>query len=336
MKLPALLTSDLHLTDNPRDEYRWGIWKWLDEQNADGYFKTLVILGDLTDAKDYHSAALVNRMVRALHGASKRYERIIILMGNHDYLKAGSVFFEFLGAMNDRVRFITKPTTVDEDDKGLLAFFLPHSKNPTKDWAEFDFSHYDALFLHQTVTGAIASNGQKMEGESMPPLNAGRVFSGDIHVPQKIGPVEYVGSPYHVHFGDSFEPRCIELDHNGKAHDLHFETIRRVAVRVKNLRELRALEWGEGDQAKIKLVLSQADAHAWAKLKREIRDWLLKQGVTVEGIELELERTRRRLLEPGQPSPRSGPLSDPDAILAFVEAEDLGAEAYDVAMEILK
>lgn len=333
MKLPALLMSDPHFTANPRDEYRWGIWKWLEDQSADGYFKTLVIAGDLTDAKDYHSATLVNRIVGVIHAASKRFEEVVILQGNHDYLKEGHAYFSFLNLIPN-VRFITKPTEMMQDD-GPATMFLPYSKNPAKDWAGWDFSHYELLFLHQTVKGAIASNGQAMDGEELPPLNALKVYSGDIHVPQKIGPVEYIGSPYHVHFGDAFTPRCIELDRKGKAHDLHFETIRRLRLDILPDDESAIQYTKPGDQVKVRIHLTQADKHRWSALKRETLTWLEGRGLIVEGIEMELERPRRRLIDPGASSPLPVARTPSDALLRFVEAEDLGAEALDVGLELL-
>ena len=185
MKLPALLISDLHLTSNPRHEYRWGLFKWLANECASEKVKTLVILGDLTDAKGYHPAELTNKLVERITMLTWLGIEVIILPGNHDYLREGHTYFEFLRFIPG-VKFMQTMTALDEDD-GPTAFFLPHNKNPSKAWAGLDFSHYDYLFMHQTVKGSIASNGQLMDGEPLPPLNAVKVYSGDIHVPQVIG-----------------------------------------------------------------------------------------------------------------------------------------------------
>ena len=63
-KLAYLLVSDLHLTDNPRDEYRWGIFGQIDSVIQTYQPSCLVILGDLTDKKDNHSSELVNRLLQ--------------------------------------------------------------------------------------------------------------------------------------------------------------------------------------------------------------------------------------------------------------------------------
>jgi UDP-2,3-diacylglucosamine pyrophosphatase LpxH len=57
--MKAIITSDLHLTDRPQDEYRWGIFPWLVNQSKELEVENLFILGDLTDFKDKHSAKII-------------------------------------------------------------------------------------------------------------------------------------------------------------------------------------------------------------------------------------------------------------------------------------
>lgn len=292
----------------------------------------MIITGDLTDRKDYHPAVLTNRIVKEVLTLRAAVDEVIILMGNHDYLLEGHSYFSFLSSYAG-VHFVTKPTEFMLDG-GPSAYFLPHTKTPAKTWAGMDFSHYDLLFMHQTVTGSVASNGQVMDGEEMPPLNAGRVFSGDIHVPQKIGPVEYIGSPYHVHFGDRFKPRCLLIDRKLRQHDLHFETISRIAITAQGVDDLRRLKLRPGDQVKVKVKLAEAEAPEWSARRRAIADYLRRQEVELHGIELEVEKSARvlRRLLPGQASRK---VSAPDAVLGFVERNALGADAADAGLEIL-
>ena len=330
MKYPALITTDLHLTAAPSTEYRWSLFPWLAEQIKLEKVKTLLILGDLTDAKDNHSAELTNRIVKAIN--SLPVNDIRILCGNHDWLKKGQEYFRFLNFLPN-VEFITSPTE-DMDEGGPSAYFLPYSKEPAKDWKGMDFSHYDLLFMHQTVSGAIASNGQKLDGEALPPLNAGRVYSGDIHVPQVIGGLTYVGSPYHVHFGDHFKPRAILLDRDGKQHDLHFETISRVVVKVSSLKELDRKKFRAGDQVKLRVELAETDKHQWAKIRREAVAILEERGVEVHGVELIVVRALKRVELGGRPTRAS--FSPQESVLRFVEREELGAEVLDSALDILE
>lgn len=328
MKLPALLISDLHLVESPSTEYRWGLFPWLAEQLKTERVKTLLILGDLTDAKDNHSAKLVNRIVMAIN--SLPVERVVILAGNHDWLLKGHEFFRFLAVL-PHVEYISKPTE-DDEPSGPSAYFLPYSKSPAEDWRGMDFSHYEYLFMHQTVKGAKSSNGQLMEGEDLPALNAVKVYSGDIHVPQVIGGVEYVGSPYHVHMGDAFKPRCVLLERDGNAVDLHFKTISRVTLNVTSLNELRGLDLSAGDQVKLRVHLDEAEAHDWAAIRRKAQEHLVGQGVVIHGIELVVAKAERRF----GAVPVVRRVTPADAVKRFVDADELGGEALDVAMEILQ
>jgi DNA repair exonuclease SbcCD nuclease subunit len=329
MKLPALITSDLHLVSNESAAYRWDLFPWLNETIAEERVKTLLILGDITDAKDQHRAELVNKIVAAI--ASLKVPEIIILSGNHDWLQQGHEFFKFLN-MLPNVQFITQPRE-DLDVKGESAFYLPYSKQPAKDWAGFDLSHYRWVFMHQTIKGSISSNGQEMEGEDLPDLTgAGKIYSGDIHVPQVIGPIEYCGSPYHVHFGDKFKPRCVLLERNGNAVDLHFNTISRVTVAVGSIKELRRQKFRAGDQVKLRVQLAESEKHEWSRIKREAQAVLADQGVQIHGIELVVGKSDARL----RAVKSATSYSPEDSILRFVEQEDLTASAYEAAMEILE
>jgi len=257
---------------------------------------------------------------------------VVVLQGNHDYLRAGHSYFAFLDKL-ERMRFITQPTEAMDDD-GPSVMWLPHTKTPGTDWKDFDFSHYDLLFMHQTVTGAIASNGQAMDGEALPPLNAVKVYSGDIHVPQVIKGVEYIGSPYHVHFGDRFKPRAILLDRKGLPHDLHFETISRVTLKASSLRELRRVDWLKpGDHVKLRMSLAPSEKHEWSRIQREARATLEKAGVELFGIELQVSGDQARLERPQ--FGKNLTMTDEEVIERFVRQEDLGGDAFEAAMKVL-
>lgn len=333
MLLPALLISDLHLTANPRHEYRWGLFKWLVDECVSERVRTLLVLGDLTDAKDYHPAELTNRVVDSLTMLTKLGIEIVILQGNHDYLRAGHAYFQFLNHLPG-LKFITRMTDSMLDD-GPSAIFMPHSKNPSKEWAGLDFSHFNYMFMHQTVSGSVASNGQLMDGDELPPLNAGKVYSGDIHVPQVLGDVEYVGSPYHVHFGDRFKPRAVLIDKRNKAHDLHFETISRVTLKIKSLRELKAVDWLKPrDQVRLKIELPAAERHDWRRIRRDAQELLQRAEVDVDGIEL----TAPKITAPMTPLQRTASvaLTDDEVIERFVLTEDLGGDALDAGLRVLR
>ncbi len=332
MKLPAILASDLHLTANPADEYRWGLIPWLAKECESERAETLILLGDLTDAKDRHPAELVNRIVRGIQLLRKHVGRIIILKGNHDLLKTGHTFFQFLDAL-DGVEVISKPTE-DTIIGGASCMFLPHTRTPAQDWKGFDFSHFDYLFLHQTVTGARASNGQKMAGDTLPLLNAGKVYSGDIHVPQTIGLVEYVGSPYHVHFGDAFTPRCIAIDRDRRTFDLHFETVARLMLDVTGDEGVQqVMQLRPKDQVKLRIHLSESEKHQWRELRQVYVEACSYRSVQLCGLELKIGKARTRVTVGDRPAAMFDPRN---ALCKFVEDDGLGGELLDVGLECME
>ena len=333
MQLPAIVTSDLHLVAAPSCEYRWRIFPWLVSEARAERARTILILGDVTDAKDNHGAELVNRVVAGVRSLAE-VARVVVLAGNHDWLRSGHEFFKFLNAL-DGVRFVTEPWE-DDDVKGESALFLPHSKDPARDWAGLDFGHYRYGFMHQTVGGSRASNGQEMSGEELPDLSGfGKVYSGDIHVPQVVGPVEYVGSPYHVHFGDRFKPRVVLIGKGNRAEDLHMESPHRLAPRLQDLEAVRKLArtLRKGDQVKLTLELDESDSHDWARVKRLAAEEIRAAGATVAGIELSVLKSGQ-WFRPDRA--RSAALSPAQEVERFAEAEGLGAEATVAALDIVE
>lgn len=337
MKLPAIITTDLHLTANPDDEYRWGLFPWLKEQAKENRAKSVAILGDLTDAKDYHSSVLVNRVVKSITSLLEVVPQVLILQGNHDYLKDGHPFFSFLNSIPG-VKFITEPWSDTEEE--LSALWLPHTKNPAKDWNGYtDLSWYSHIFMHQTFKGSVASNGQEMEGEGMEKVNwineqlVPEIWSGDIHVPQKMKFVEYVGSPYHVHFGDKYDPRAILLERGGRRRDLKFETLSRYSLKCLSIEQLLKTKPRPEDQVKVKLVLDQSSQHEWPQAKQEVMAWAARHKVQLCDLKLEIDKGRRRLSRSDAPARA---LSQEEAMLEFVKQEDLGASVFEAGLEILE
>ena len=340
MKLPVILTSDWHLTANPRDEYRWGIFEWLAAKCRFHKVKTLCILGDLTDAKDFHSSTLVNRVVKNVLLLKKSVEEIIIMKGNHDYLKDGHAFFTFLSNYPG-IWFcdsIFEDTTPDR-----AALFLPHTKNVHQDWEHFDFSLYDYVFMHQTVHGSIASNGMAMQGEIKPDefksLPHTQIYSGDIHVPQDIGNVRYVGSPYHVHFGDAFRPRLLLLRDDGKngsdEMELYYPGISRVTIEADTPEKLhlQLAHLRPDDQVKIKINLEGWAHPFWDAIRKATLTRCKELGIICHGIDLVPPKSHRVLTSAAA---RIAKQSRPeDTLTQFVKYEDLGGDILDAGLDIL-
>lgn len=198
-----IITGDLHLSHNPRDSYRFAFMDWLAAYARKRKPDQIVIAGDLTEEKDRHPAELVNKVVAHVHTLAK-IAPVIALEGNHDYKDEGHAFFAFLSRIPN-TRWISKPTAIDD----MLC--LPHTNNHLRDWKHIDMGAYATRVCHQTFNGASVGFGRALEGIPLDALpRKGTTFCGDIHVPQSMERVVYIGAPYHVDFGDDYASRIIE------------------------------------------------------------------------------------------------------------------------------
>lgn len=276
--LSAILVSDLHLNERPSDQYRWGLFAWLVENKADA--DELLILGDLTDAKDRHSSQLVNRLYSSTMLLEEHF-RVIILKGNHDYVDPSHPFFEFLGSSSD-TRFIKDPEQLKLSIGSAL--FLPAGAEwPAK------LPKTDYIFTHATFSGAKAENGQSLTGVDPGLVRdyAGKVLSGDIHVPQKIGRnIEYVGAPYHTRFGDQFEPRVLYVSNGGKQTDWHFDAPYKHMLDISGPGDLHTVEVSADDHVKVRCHLRRADYVKWREYRQQIREIAAERHWKLFGAEV--------------------------------------------------
>jgi len=284
----SVLVSDLHLTSLVRDEYRWNLFPWLKKLIDRESVSRVWIVGDLTDAKDYHPSSLVNRVVKELTDLASYCDELIVLKGNHDGVDENLPYFAFLNAI-PKLRFIVKPTVLREE--GIL--LLPHTKTPEEDWKERDISRAKYILIHATVTGCISESGQQLEGVSRGWFmnTAAKIYAGDIHVPQTVGQVEYVGAPYHVRFGDKFEPRVVYIDEKGKAQSIKTENVRRHTLTISSPDALDAAAKGAriGDQVKVRIKLARSDYSNWHQYKKEVTAFCKEMGFQLVAIDLERE-----------------------------------------------
>ncbi len=198
-----LITGDLHLSHNPRDDYRFAFMDWLADFARKRKPDCIIIAGDLTEEKDRHPAELVNKVVAHVHTLAK-IAPVIALEGNHDYKDEGHAFFAFLSRIPN-TRWISKPTALGD------VLYLPHTNDYKRDWGNIGMASYPTRVCHQTFNGASVGFGRALEGIPIDVLpRKGTTLCGDIHVPQSMDRVVYIGAPYHVDFGDDYASRIIE------------------------------------------------------------------------------------------------------------------------------
>lgn len=276
--MKRLVTSDWQLIYNQRDMYRLDFVKKEIPELIHKYKPDqLLMLGDLCEEKDQHPASLVNEIVEFFCSLATEGCDIVILQGNHDFLHKEYPFFKFLENYK-AIKWISKPTVME----GCL--YLPHTRNHKQDWKGVDFDGHDFIFAHNIFEG-VKANGQSLSGISTSIFpDSSCVIAGDVHEPQTLDVVTYVGSPFLTDFGDDFQPRVLLLD------DLRIKSIKvygpqkRVIEVGVDGNVLHAKNWNEGDIVKIKAHLEMKDVAEWDKKRSELINWTASQNLVLYTI----------------------------------------------------
>lgn len=290
-----LVTSDLHLSDKPRDKYRFGLFDWLYAQQKIHKPRATFILGDLTEAKDRHSSSLVNQIV---DGLTSLEPPVFILRGNHDGLDQSTPFFKFINNM-DGISFICSHTQVPLLDYRIS--MIPHQLSQVE--LDIECRRIQpgwGVFLHNTFQGVIAETGAVMSGLSASLIAEAKprwCWAGDVHKPQQCGPVAYVGSPYAVRFGDDFTPRVLLLDDSGATKDLHFPAPKKAVLKIRDAGEIEGMGLVKGDQVKVTLELTREEVVQWASHKEHVLAACRNLGLEVYGVELQVAANKRERIK---------------------------------------
>lgn len=302
--MTILVTADWHVSENPRDNYRWLWLKKLPGLLRQKQVKLLLVLGDLTEVKGNHGAELVNPLVGIFRGLAKVCP-VIVLQGNHDGFSADNPFFRFLEAI-ERVSWVGRPTPSQElqnvpvrllEPLGRGAIFLPHSSNPERDWVEIDFRLFDWAFTHQCYAGSVSESGFQLPGTPLsifPPQL--KVVSGDIHRPQQLENLTYVGSPTTIDFDDSFQPRLLLITDKGQLQSIPCEGPQKRLVEVKSVVELKSVKGlNTRDILKVRIEISPAQHAEWPEIAAQVRAWGAKIGCEVYAVQPSIKAERKSM-----------------------------------------
>ncbi len=322
-----LLSADLHLSDRPKDAYRWSLFDWLSKMQAKHNVTATFLLGDLTENKDRHSATLVNRLVDELIGLRPP---VYILRGNHDGIRPDNPYFRFLSTI-EGVTFIIEPTVIN----GVA--FIPHCP----DQASFDRAcgiitpKLKAAMLHACITGAIAENGGRLTGLAWPVAEANRplwgVYAGDIHRPQRLANgITYLGAPYQVRFSDDFQPRVLLIE-GGKERNLYFPAPHKWSLTVRDEDDiLNNEDLRPGDQVKLTVELAREEAVEWGEHRRRVLGACKEVGLEVYGCEMKINTSQRR-----ERIALKAAKSPEEVLASFCQAENVSAPIKKAGMGLL-
>ena len=317
--MPALVTADLHLSDNPRDEYRFKAMRTIRQIMKKRDVDLLIVLGDICESKNHHSAELVNAVVDEFAKFAK-LAPVIVTKANHDYEKEDAPFWAFLRRIPN-ITYVGAPT----DEKTLpnpphpslgRVLFLPHTPNFKRDWEKLKLEDYDVIFAHQTFKGAVNESGHEMDGVPLDIFSPWtRIIAGDIHAPQTIGQLTYVGAPSIIDFGNDYEPRVLLMD-GKKTESIPVPGPQKRLIDTKDFESAKAAikKLAAGDLVKVRLPFNPGGEHSWQEIKDEIRAWCEQHGLQLEKVEPILDKSKTRKVR------ERSPKSDKELLTAYAKS----------------
>ena len=276
-----ILTADWHLDDKPENNYRWEVFRALEKLLATTEEKEIFVLGDLGDRKDRHSADLVNRVFDEFNGLLAHGADIHVIMGNHDAPLNGPAYWEILNNIQGKLNFYSEPAALGD------LILLPYTPNPSSDWSDIDWDAYKAAFLHQPIAGGIYNGGKLEHGSAMPVFPRKlHAYAGDLHYPQVVKGVTYVGSPSRVRFGDNHSCRLLVLNSDYEiAEELVLDSPLKSIVTITDMSELKSLEWLPGDMLRVRFEFEPGRHEGFPVEVQRIREWADKEGVVLASVE---------------------------------------------------
>lgn len=335
----VIVTADLHLSASPRDAYRHDFQRQLRAIVKRERASAVVICGDLTEEKDHHGAWLVNKVVEHISRLAKLCE-VIIIKGNHDYVDALWPYFGFAKRLKN-VHWINAP--LDGHTIPALAhlgrvLLAPHVANPLEAWEGLTLDNYNWVFTHLTFQGAHVGHGMQMRGVDPAIFGKARVISGDIHVPQKIAPnVEYVGSPYLVDFGDSYQPRVLSINID-KVKSIPVTGAQKRLVEIGSLADLKEgsvpLRYvNQGDILKVRVLVTGEQRASWPDMKDKVRRWGEERGYQIDTVQpVLLDASKRKGPKPKANAKRT----DRDLVVQYAKRVGLDAATLKMGLKLLE
>lgn len=225
-----LLTGDVHLHNHKNSDERLQhcleVLEWVFRTAEEKEIEHICFLGDL-----FHSRQKIN--VATYQWTFEIFCKwmktglfdVYLLVGNHDMVhkfKPDICSIKPLASI-EGVHIVDKPcftTMLEFEVDNQPVAFLPYSENPLNDLQEIKGSPKNLLLGHVALMGASLNSVCQSRAEAvvehdgdMTVVDADsfkdwkRVFLGHYHGAQKIGNIEYVGSPLQLSFGEAFQEK---------------------------------------------------------------------------------------------------------------------------------
>lgn len=254
--------------------------------------KVVKFLGDVFELKDRipsHYLIEFKKRIEALSGWSD----LTFLIGNHDFNLPKYPVIEVFNEV------IVGEPCVYEESIGNIAYipFQRSMEDFWKVWTAFLNLEPNIVFFHQEFPGAIYDSGKTISGSRnlLGMFRPGTLyFSGHLHNHQKVGPINFVGNPYHKTFSDEGTKKYVWL--------LNSKTKKTAPLKLKYPEfisfDINDAEMWSGEcpnPPKISgnyiRVAGEAEAYEWPPENRKaLREFFLAQGAKGFSNQAKLKR----------------------------------------------
>lgn len=216
--MKTLLVADPHLgLSGPESEFErkrsGAVVKFFLETVEEYEPRKVVILGDLPRRSRRLSYRGVGRITDMLSALTWNWTELVIVLGNHDISEEYSLVKAFQFGFGATA--IWFPQWV-----GMNEYVLPWGmtvKEIESKLDELEEGKYSdiIIYTHIGVAGGVTGSDFVLQGDIDPGIFdrkiIKKVYAGHYHKRQKVGKVQYIGSPYQVTFGEEGDDKFVLL-----------------------------------------------------------------------------------------------------------------------------
>lgn len=340
--MSVIATADLHLDNRPDHEYRWEIFDYIETVAKVKKANSIIIAGDITDIKDHHTNQFICKLVeRVMQMASATSCRVFLLKGNHDYIDGDfpliRVFDHVKVVAPEKINIVPvwKQDSVWVPGIGVTEF-IPHTRGEPEPLKRSEHESPELVVCHQHFEGAHSSSGDVIPGgdpvfKSIKDSDALKI-AGDIHAPQVVDGVQYLGAPHPIQFGDDFQPGVWHINGAKELAFVAHAAVRFIEVRATKISTIKKQEPKRGDRVRVHASMRKLGGKdAFERFHDKAHRWADNNGIVldVKPIVGRSERTKRKAESPQSHSP--------EAVLElFAQAHGIGPEHVEDALNIMQ
>jgi DNA repair exonuclease SbcCD nuclease subunit len=269
------------------------------ERPEESPIKFVIFLGDVFELKDRVPNHMLSELAAWIADLEDLDIVVVFLLGNHD---RNLLNWSTVEMFNLNFDIIDRPGIYRIGlDRETRIYFIPFQR----DWEDFESAwkkahetkEVNVIAFHQAVPGGMADNGWIKPGSFDPEYRDDILYlSGDLHVPQKVGKIQYLGSPYSTEFGVNNENYFIWLWDRNK------NEIQSLRLNYPQFRDFPAWRVREKDYGNCKSfvkgnyirIVGEERAESWAAVDTsEARETLENMGAKFVVFNVTKERPRQ-------------------------------------------